>query len=181
MKKNQAFTLIELLVVIAIIGILSAVVLASLNTARAKGADANIKANLNGIRSQSALYYDTASASYGSAAYAVASCPDITNTSASTVSVFHDPNVKAAIAQAATQAGGVVSGATTTLVISKSSCQSSLTAGYDGWAAAVVLKSLNTNAWCVDSSGNAKVETITADTPAGAYNVATGTAPPTCK
>lgn len=58
MKKNQGFTLIELLVVIAIIGILASVVLASLNTARAKGADAAIKANLNNMRAQAEIVYD---------------------------------------------------------------------------------------------------------------------------
>lgn len=58
MKSNKGFTLIELLVVIAIIGILSSVVLASLNTARDKGSDAAIKANIGGIRAQAELYYD---------------------------------------------------------------------------------------------------------------------------
>ena len=63
-KFNRGFTLIELLVVIAIIGILSSVVLASLNTARAKGADAAVKSNLNNMRAQAELYYDTNGNSY---------------------------------------------------------------------------------------------------------------------
>ena len=58
MKRNKGFTLIELLVVIAIIGILSSVVLASLNTARNKGSDAAVKANLANSRAQAELYYD---------------------------------------------------------------------------------------------------------------------------
>jgi len=56
--KQKGFTLIELLVVIAIIGILSSVVLASLNSARNKGADASIKSQLAGARAQAELYYD---------------------------------------------------------------------------------------------------------------------------
>ncbi len=57
-RFNQGFTLIELLVVIAIIGILSSVVLASLNTARGKGANAAVKSNLAGIRAQAEIIYD---------------------------------------------------------------------------------------------------------------------------
>ena len=64
-RTNRGFTLIELLVVIAIIGILSAVVLASLNTARGKGNDAAIKGNLNGLRATAELYYDSNNQSYG--------------------------------------------------------------------------------------------------------------------
>jgi type II secretory pathway pseudopilin PulG len=54
----------ELLVVIAIIGILASVVLASLNSARSKGADAAVKSNLNNARAQAELYYDNNANSY---------------------------------------------------------------------------------------------------------------------
>jgi prepilin-type N-terminal cleavage/methylation domain-containing protein len=56
-NRSKGFTLIELLVVIAIIGILSAVVLASLNTARYKGNDAAIQSDLSTIRTQAEIFY----------------------------------------------------------------------------------------------------------------------------
>ena len=65
-RGQRGFTLIELLVVIAIIGILSSVVIASLATARNKGADTAVKADLSSIRNQMELFYDTGS-TYASA------------------------------------------------------------------------------------------------------------------
>jgi len=58
-KSQKGFTLIELLVVIAIIGILSAVVLASLNQARIRGTDASITATINGVRATAELFFNT--------------------------------------------------------------------------------------------------------------------------
>jgi type II secretion system protein G len=56
-SESRGFTLIELLVVIAIIGILSAVVLANLSSARVKGRDAARQAAIHNIQNALELYY----------------------------------------------------------------------------------------------------------------------------
>ncbi len=56
--RQHGFTLIELLVVIAIIGVLSSVVLASLNSARQKGRDARRVSDIKQLQLALELYYD---------------------------------------------------------------------------------------------------------------------------
>jgi prepilin-type N-terminal cleavage/methylation domain-containing protein len=58
-RSARGFTLIELLVVIAIIGILSSVVLASLNTARQKSRDARRIADIKQLQLALELYFDS--------------------------------------------------------------------------------------------------------------------------
>lgn len=166
MKKNskKGFTLIELLVVVAIIGVLASVVLASLNTARAKGANAAIKANMANIRAQAEIVYDSTSPNgYGTASNASV-CPTLAAIGGGTAnSVFS-------------------SSPATTLVIANqvaSAIQSSTgTSGTQGtdmfcgsttiaWAASVKLKVAegSNNFWCVDSTGASKGEAaVTATT-----------------
>ncbi len=61
-KHRKGFTLIELLVVISIIGLLSSIVLASVNQARIKARNAIRKSDLVQLRNALELYYST----YGS-------------------------------------------------------------------------------------------------------------------
>ena len=58
MSKTRGFTLIELLVVISIIAMLSSIVLASLNSARAKARDANRVSSIRQVQIALELYYD---------------------------------------------------------------------------------------------------------------------------
>jgi prepilin-type N-terminal cleavage/methylation domain-containing protein len=138
---KRGFTLIELLVVIAIIGILSAVVLASLNTARSKGNDAAIQSNLSTIQTQAEIYYSgTGNNSYGTVSGATGACK-LANT------VFSDATIGKAIdgTEVANGSGtGVVCNNTTTAY----AISSILQAGVGGKMY-----------WCVDSTGNAKAET----------------------
>ncbi len=57
--QQKGFTLIELLVVVAIIGILSSVVLASLNGARQRGRDAKRIADIKQLQLALELFYDS--------------------------------------------------------------------------------------------------------------------------
>lgn len=57
-KRNTGFTLIELLVVIAIIGILSSIVIASLNSARTRGSDSAAKGQMGQIMNQAEIYFE---------------------------------------------------------------------------------------------------------------------------
>ncbi len=59
MKNKLGFTLIELLVVIAILGILSAIILASLNAARQRSRVASLKAEVTQIKNQAEIFYAT--------------------------------------------------------------------------------------------------------------------------
>jgi prepilin-type N-terminal cleavage/methylation domain-containing protein len=144
MKKNlsKGFTLIELLVVIAIIGILSAVVLASLNTARSKGSDAAVESDLATVQTQMELWYGNNGNSYGTVAW---------GTGATCTGAMGDATVKSALA-----------GADSTNGTGSVGCAA---AGTSYVAAAQLVN--NTGQYqCVDSTG--KAETVTATFPASA-------------
>lgn len=137
---SRGFTLIELLVVIAIIGILSAVILPSLNAARSKGVDSSVRSNLSIINAQAALYFDVNSK------YATADISGVVGSCATASSMYADQRISAAIAGATSAVAGAIEG---------THYRCTALAGVDGkWA---VTSRLTTGAfWCVDSTGIGK-------------------------
>ncbi len=135
MNKNKGFTLIELLVVIAIIGILSSVVLASLNTARNKGNDAAIKNNLANMRPQAEMYYDTNS---GYSSVTVATLPVSSCTTPNSVFMENTiTSMRASITNANAAPTCVLGGTSGSRASS--------------WSVSAPLK--GGGSWCVDSTG----------------------------
>ena len=151
MNSNKGFTLIELLVVIAIIGILASVVLTSLSGARDKANDAVIQSNLSQARAQAEILYAT-NGSYSNQATAVAVTAGNCSSSTPTGSLFTDASMAGTLAAAGKASGGTI--ATAQCVVG---------ANATAYAISVPLKSNSAQSWCIDSLGNSRKVSSTAN------------------
>jgi prepilin-type N-terminal cleavage/methylation domain-containing protein len=153
LSRSKGFTLIELLVVIAIIGLLAAVVLASVGTARNKGVDAAVKSNLDNARAAAELYASNNSNSYANVC--------------SVGSSASPAGIATIVGGAATTTGSTVtaySNGTTGSTAIETAPSGSTPAGTvcaDGasyWVAQAPLSASTGTYWCVDNTGNSKGE-----------------------
>lgn len=134
MEQRSGFTLLELLVVVGLIGIISAIVVVSLDSSRKSGDDAAVKSNLRTIANQAEIFYLDNGNSYGEDF--ASACPEADPSSG--VMYAGDSVMAEAIAEAVKRGNG-------------SYCYSD----QSKWAVAVGLKSNANASWCIDSQGAA--------------------------
>lgn len=144
MNKSKGFTLIELLVVIAVIGILAAVVLASLGTARDKSKDKAIVSDIYNARTEIQSYFSTNGAVINGTGSALCSVTPSGNPNL--INAFLTQKVIDIFSHANTQSGGTAVGTFSNVYCAGSG---------SSWAVVAKLKTTG-KYWCVDSVGISK-------------------------
>ena len=143
--NKKGFTLLEILVVVALIGIMAAIVVAALSSARNGGNDAAIQGNMANMRAQGELYYTTYG-NYGSNSTEYSSTCSSTEVASSTAGLLSVSNP--GLLQFTSEFVQKLGSENTLCVVAANGVS---------WAVAVVMPSSNTKVACVDNSGTTKI------------------------